>query len=108
MHVGDLDGARALVRRAWTATVTVTVHDGSHAPLAGVTVTGTWGGRNGSMSCVTAAAGTCSVTRQLANRLTSATFTITGLAGNGSSYTAAANHDPDGDSTGTAITVLHP
>jgi serine protease AprX len=108
MHVGDLDGARALVRRAWTATVTVTVHDGSHAPLAGVTVTGTWGGRNGSMSCVTAAAGTCSVTRQLANRLMSATFTITGLAGNGSSYTAAANHDPDGDSTGTAITVLHP
>jgi serine protease AprX len=108
MHVGDLDGSRALVRRAWTATIAITVHDGAHTPLAGVTVTGTWGGRNGTMTCVTSAAGTCSVTRQLANRITSATFTITALSLSGSSYSAASNHDPDGDSTGTAITVLHP
>ncbi len=108
MHVGDLDGARATFRNRWTATVTVTAHDGSHAPLVGVTIAGTWGGRNGSASCVTSAAGTCSVTRTLPNRQASATFSVTALSLSGFTYAAGSNHDPDGDSNGTAITVLHP
>jgi hypothetical protein len=33
------------------------------------------------------------------------TFTVSGVSSTGLTYTAAFNHDPDGDSNGTAITV---
>jgi hypothetical protein len=36
------------------------------------------------------------------------TFTVTSVTRTGSTYTAAANHDPDGDSDGTAIVVFRP
>jgi serine protease AprX len=107
LHVGDLDRASAASGRRWTATVTIAVHDAAHAPLAGVTVTGSWG-RRASATCVTNAAGTCSVSRQMSNRDASATFAVTGLALAGFTYDAAGNHDPDGDSTGTSITVPRP
>jgi hypothetical protein len=41
-------------------------------------------------------------------RENSATFTVAGIAANGLSYAAGNNHEPDGDSTGTAITILKP
>jgi serine protease AprX len=107
LHVGDLDASTAPVGSRWQATIVVAVHDATEAPVAGVTVTGTLnGGATG--SCVTGTAGTCSITRRFPNKRSSATFSITNLSLSGFTYDAAANHDPDGDSTGTSITVLRP
>jgi serine protease AprX len=108
MHVGDLDRSAALKKGgSWTATVTIAVHDGSHAPVSGVVVSGSWSdGTTG--QCTTNASGACSLTKSLGKRVSSVTFTVTSLSRSGYVYQASANHDPDGDSTGTAITVTRP
>jgi serine protease AprX len=107
MHVGDLDRAAAAKKGGWTATVTIAAHDSSHAALSGVLVTGSWSdGTSG--SCTTGAAGTCSVQRNLGKRATTITFTVSALSKTGYAYQPSSNHDPDGDSTGTAITVAKP
>jgi serine protease AprX len=108
VHVGDLDGVGTPqgVNR-WTATVTITVHDQTHGPRAGVTVSGTWGGKGAGVSCITDAVGRCSLSRQHGKNI-SVTFSVTGLSLTGSSYDAGANHDPDGDTTGTSVTVTRP
>ena len=70
----------------------------------------TWSnGTNGSGSCVTNGSGVCSITRNNVHRnSTSVTFTVTGVTGAGLTYNGGANHDPDGDSTGTVIVILEP
>ena len=111
MHVGDLDGSNATApRNRWAATVTITVHDNSEAPMANVTVDGAWSaGASGGGSCVTNAAGQCSVTKNnIKGNSSSATFTVSNLTLGSNSYVSGANHDPDGDSSGTAILVLKP
>lgn len=110
IHVGDLDGVTATVRKNWNATVTITVHNSGHAPVAGITVTGNWSdGTTGTSSCVTGGNGQCSVTSSDMNsKKTSVTFTISSLSGSGDSYDSGANHDPDGDSNGTSITMSKP
>jgi hypothetical protein len=110
-HVGDLDGSRqSFNRKNWRATVTVTVHDANHVPLAGATVSGSWSnGSSGSGSCVTNASGVCSITSSnISINNASATFTVTNITASGYTYQSASNHDPDGDSTGTAITIARP
>ena len=109
IHVGDLDGSTTTVRKNWNATVTITVHNASHGPAANITVTGDWsGGTTGTSSCITNASGQCSVTSSNMNsKKTSVTFSVTGLAGSGYTYNGA-NHDPDGDSDGTSITIAKP
>ncbi|MGH2590500.1 MAG: S8 family serine peptidase, partial [Actinomycetota bacterium] len=108
IHIGDLDRSSTPSGSSrWWATVVITVHDAAHAPVAGVTVTGSWNG-SGSVSCVTDAAGKCSVSKRFSNRKASTTFTVTGLSVSGKTYEAGSNHDPDGDSTGTSITVFRP
>jgi len=109
IHVGDLDGATTTVRKNWNASVTITVHNASHNPVANITVTGDWsGGTTGTSSCITNASGQCSVTSSNMNsKKTSVTFSATGLAGSGYTYNGA-NHDPDGDSDGTSITIAKP
>lgn len=107
-HVGDLDGvATAGARGKWTAAVTITVHDGSEISAAGVTVGGSWS-NGGTDSCVTDAAGTCSVEKAGRKNHSSIAFTIDTLSGPGVSYDFGLNHDPDGDSNGTTITVSAP
>jgi hypothetical protein len=65
--------------------VTVTIHDGSPDSLSGATVSGNWSGGF------------------------SVTFTITGVThASLTTYDAQANHDPDGDSEGTSVTVIRP
>ena len=110
MHVGDLDGSSsAMGRGMWTATVTVGVHSSTHAAVSGATVTGLWsGGVSGSGSCTTNATGRCSISSpSIANSKKNTTFTVTGVS-NSLVYAAGENHDPDGDSAGTAITVKKP
>jgi hypothetical protein len=109
LHVGDLDGSSALSGKGgWKATVSLAAHDASHAPLAGVLVSGSFS-RGGDASCTTNAAGVCSITSaKVPNNRASITSTVTGGTRTGYTYAAAANHDPDGDSTGTGITVARP
>jgi hypothetical protein len=108
VHVGDLDGSRTVTTKNWKATVTVTVHDGSHAAVSGAVVSISWsGGASGSATCTTDATGKCSVSTGNINlRKTSVTFTVTNVSKAGSVYSSTTNHDPEPDSNGTTITVV--
>jgi cyanophycinase len=111
MHIGDLDGSSVPgTPGRWDATILITVHDASHNPVAGVTVTGVWSnGATGTSSCITNASGQCSVTK-IGTRTTvnSVAFTVTNATHSSLTYQPTSNHDPDGDSNGTAITVNKP
>jgi serine protease len=108
VHIADLDGTKALTSKNWTATVTAKVVDQTGAVVSGAKVAGSWSnGYTGTASCTTTTAGTCSVTTgSMKLTKTSVTFTVTGVTGTGLTYSAAANTDPDGDSTGTVITII--
>jgi thermitase len=109
-HIGDLDGSSAGNKNTWTALLTVTVHNTDHLAVAGAVVTGTWsGGASGSGTCTTRGDGTCVLaSSSLRKKDSVATFMVTGVAASGLAYSAARNHDPDGDSTGTAISIAKP
>jgi subtilisin family serine protease len=110
MHVGDLDGSSSVSTRRWNATITVTVHDANEAPLASATVNGTWSnGASGSDSCVTDSMGQCNLTKaNIKSNVSAVTFTVDSLAHVTHNYLPPDNHDPDGDSDGTAITIVKP
>lgn len=111
MHMGDLDGSAIDVnRKNWAATIAVTVHDASENPVANATVFGMWsGGTSGSGSCVTDSSGSCQMqSGNIKKSYADVTFTITDVARAGDSYDSSANHDPDGDSDSTSITVSRP
>jgi hypothetical protein len=110
LHSGDLDGSSANSGKNWKATVVITMHDGNHAPVANATVSIQWsGGASGSSSPVTDANGRCTViSGNISKQSLSATLTITSVTHATLTYSAAANHDPDGDSNGTSITVNKP
>jgi hypothetical protein len=109
-HVGDLDrSSQSASKGFWRATVTITVHAGDHALINGAAVSGTWTGSGGAASCMTGATGQCTVTiSQIHNSVKSQTFTVSGITSGSATYTAAANHDADGDSNGTTIVVRKP
>ena len=109
VHVGDLDASSVISGSRWNATVTVTVHDASEAPVPNVTVNGSWSnGTTGTGSCTTGANGTCSISRtSLKTSVSSVKFSISGLSAS-DPYQSSANHDPDGDSNGTTIVVSKP
>lgn len=111
MHVGDLDGsANSQLGNRWVATVTITVHNSSETPVPNAMVNGSWsGGASGGGSCATDGSGQCSVvSNTLKANASSATFTINNVTLSGSSYASGSNHDPEGDSNGTVITVSQP
>jgi asparagine N-glycosylation enzyme membrane subunit Stt3 len=111
MHIGDLDAASTPGGTGkWNATVTITVHDTAHNPVAGVTVTGAWSnGATGTGSCVTNASGQCFLSKTgLRTTTNSVTFSVTNATHGSLTYQPASNHDPDGDSTGTTIIVNKP
>jgi thermitase len=107
VHVGDMDASASATQGGrWTAIVTIVVHDAAETPVSGISVAGSWsGGASGGSSCVTVS-GVCQVSKQVQKNSASATFSVTSLSG--ASYAAALNHDPDGDSSGTAVTVSRP
>ena len=109
MHIGDLD-ATSSGQGKWTATVTITVHDANHNPIANATVTGLWSnGASGSASCTTASNGQCTVNKSgISKGRSSVTFTVNNVTRPASTYTSASNHDPDGGSNGTRIVVAKP
>jgi bacillolysin len=110
MHVGDLDRSGANNGKTWTATATAQIDTDAHAMLPGAVVTGVWSvGPGTPASCTTDATGRCSLSRGgLAKKTGSATFTVMNVTHATRIYQPSANHDPDGDSNGTAVTVLKP
>ena len=105
VHVADLDGSGAGSGPNWTAEVTVHVEDESHAAVDGGTVMGQWS-TGGAGQCNLNAAGQCTIfSAPMAKKVASIGFTVTSVSVSGSDYLPAYNHDPDGDSDGTAITV---
>ncbi len=110
-HVSDLDGSSFWHNnRRWKATITIAVLDDLGNPVANAAVVGNWsGGISGSASCSTDGSGLCSVaSRKIRKNKSSVTFTVSNISHAILSYDAAANSDPDGDSNGSAITVLKP
>jgi len=109
MHVGDLDDASSGGQGgSWTAAVDVLIHDGDHTAVSDATVTFDYQGDNGAtgtVSCTTSADGWCTVSENLHNRESPADFTVTDVSHADLSYDSSSNHDPDGDSDGTTITV---
>jgi hypothetical protein len=106
MHVGDLDAGTTLQTRTWTAIVTISVHDGAHAPIAGATVQGAFTAK-GSGSCITGSNGSCTISKSRL-RDQSVAFSVSSVSHATSAYVPASNHDGDGDSNGTTITVTRP
>jgi hypothetical protein len=109
MHIGDLDGS-STGQNKWTATVTITVHDSNHNPVANATVSGNWSnGASGTSSCTTNSSGQCTVTKTNIRRgRNSVTFTINNITRASFTYASANNHDPDGGSNGTRIVIPRP
>jgi hypothetical protein len=115
IHVGDLDAVLVMNNgTTWSATVEITVHDENHQPLNGATVVGTWSPSTllASNTCTTGdlgGNGTCIVLNpSIRSSRKSVTFTVNSVTMNGRTYSATANHDPDGSSNGTQIKVNRP
>jgi subtilisin family serine protease len=110
VHVGDLDGLSSPSRNRWDAEVIVSLHDAGELPFPGAIVSGSWsGGASGSDSCVTDNAGQCSILLSgIKSNVFSVTFSITDVSAGSSLYRPDDNHDPDGDSDGTSITLMQP
>jgi hypothetical protein len=105
VHVGDLDVVTGAGKRHWWSRVTVALHDGDENPAAGVTVA--LNTDSDSVSCVTDEAGRCTTKRlNQNNSVASVEYTVVSVSA--PEYSAAANHDPDGDSDGTSITAHQP
>lgn len=109
VHVGDLDGSTASNGGTWDASVRVAVHGDAHAALPGATVIGVWNPGGDVVSCVTegpAGSAGCTVSVSgLRKREKQVAFTVTSVSLPGVPYAPQDNHDPDGDSDGTSITV---
>ncbi|HQR34575.1 MAG TPA: PKD domain-containing protein [Blastocatellia bacterium] len=109
LHIGDLDRATTAGSAGkWNGIVTVNVHNLTHAPVAGVLVSGIWGnGGSGTGSCTTDANGTCNITlSNIRKTITSVSFTVSNASKSGYVYVTSGNHDPDGESNGTTITIV--
>jgi hypothetical protein len=110
MHVGNLDASSTSQGRKWTATVTVTVHDASHNPVANATVFGTWSnGTTGTGTCTTDSNGQCTLTKaEIGNGKNRVTLTVSNVTHTNFTYASSSNHDPDGSSTGTSTVIRKP
>ena len=108
-HVGDLDrGSLNLTSTHWRARVTIRVHNGDHGRLSGVVVRGRFGPKGAALTCTTGPGGACTLRRDLRRSRASIVFVMLVISKPSYVYAAGRNHDPDGDSDGTRITVTRP
>ncbi len=108
MHVGDLEGTSVNIKREWQAQVFIAVHDDYEGLVAGAKVDGSWSGdASGTSNCTTDSGGVCTVfSDNMPKKGTNnAIFSVTAITHASLSYDAADNHDPQGNSSGTAIQV---
>ncbi len=107
MHVGNLDRASTTQANTWSAFVMITVHNSSHGLVPNATVSGSWS-NGGTAFCTTNSNGQCTVLQSLFRKTASVTFTVVNVTDPLLIYKPPDNHDPDGDSNGTSITVARP
>jgi hypothetical protein len=108
VHVGDIDAATVKGSGTWQASVTLRIHTSGHASQPGAVVLGVWG-TGLTSTCTTTTSGTCTVASgSLARKIQETTFQVTSVTIGSAIYDGGSNHDPDGDSTGTAITIKRP
>jgi hypothetical protein len=107
MHVGDLDASADPGRHGWwRATFTVKIDDDSENPAGSADVSFSFSGAdNGNGQVTTGGDGTAAYQTGWIKNSGSVTFTVDDVTHATLSYSAADNHDPDGDSDGTSITV---
>jgi len=110
MHVGDLDADIVLANKnRWCAVFTVKIEDSSDNPVGGADVSFSVSGlENGSGQAITGSDGTASYQTGWFNGSGSVTFTVNDVTHATLTYNAGDNHDPDGDSDGTSITISGP
>jgi hypothetical protein len=110
LHIGDLDDATLPSSNgSWQPTVTAAVLDSTGTAVAGATVSGTFAHHSGTLTCVTTTDGACTLGDfSFSKSIKSTEFQVTGVSASASTYAPSANSDPDGDSTGTAMTVTRP
>jgi hypothetical protein len=111
MHIGDLDGSVKVRGNSgkWAASVTATIHDQNHSPVAGANVSGRWSGHvTGTVSGTTNDLGLVTLGSGKIEGAGTVTFEVTGVSFAEYTYEATANHDPESDSDGTSITVSNP
>jgi len=110
VHIGDLEASSRNRRWGiWKATITFTVHDNLHDPVGGAKVYGVFSDGSSVFECSTDSKGICSVSGwQL--WLDCLTYTVFDISHPDYLYdpTIDRNHDADGDSDGTNITVCRP
>jgi hypothetical protein len=111
VHVVDLDATwfGTGTPGQWKPQATVHVEGSDGYIVYGATVTGTFTGQSGTVTCVTNGSGACSLGDFiLPTSTTSTVLTVTDVAAAGYTYLPSSNTDPDGDSNGTTITVTGP
>ena len=94
----------------WSVQATVAVHGADERLVAGATIVAIWSGaQTKTISCVTAATGTCTfASGNLGGSRTSVTLTLLTVSAPLSRYQQAANHDRQGAPTGGSATYLRP
>ena len=110
LHIGDIDAVRKTWNRYgspfWSASMTIVAHGGNERLVPNAVVQYAFSGavvKTG--SCVTNTNGACTVdTGTLSWKRDTVTLTIVSVSAPDSTY-GAQNHDADGDSNGTAISV---
>jgi PKD domain-containing protein/WD40 repeat protein len=102
MHVGDLDWWKGTPPTS--IAVAIWVHRDNEAGLGNAVVTALWNDQIAA-SCTTNGAGRCVISRTGTKPKTATSLRIVGVTLNGVVYDSAANHDADGDSDGTTITM---
>jgi PKD repeat protein len=97
-------------KSSWKVQATVAVHGADERLVAGATIVATWSGaQTKSISCVTAADGTCTFsTGTLGASRSSITLTLLSVSAPLSGYQQASNHDRQGAPTGGSATYLKP
>lgn len=116
MHIGDLDPANTNLVKTWNASAWVTVHDSNEGLVPNATVTvsvNVTNFENEVLSCTTGQQGyRCAVGVDVPKKFQSVTFTVESVTVESVTgalpYKPADNHDPDGDSDGTVVTVFKP
>lgn len=108
LHVGDLDAITINLGPRWGARVSATVHNSAESPVEGATVSLNFNNAL-TRTCITGASGVCSIRLLfIPDSISAFTATVTDVSRGGYIYDPGANHDPDGDSDGTAIVVNQP
>jgi hypothetical protein len=94
----------------WSVAVTITVHGADDRPIADAVVRAKWlDGFTGSGTCTTDGSGQCTLmTGSVPLSAVGLKLSVRSVRSDAGPYKPLLNHDPDGDSNGTAIRVRNP